>query len=239
MNSKKLLAGITDKWPAKVLSIAGALILLLFHRMSMLETRFFSTPLVVRLGSELVPASSHVNVVRISLRGEPNSINPIVEGDIEAYIDLEKYTTEGRYQVPVQINRKGSAIGVEPLEISVDPMEISVELEEMISRNIPLSPVFVGTVASGFELVHQSLFPAGVVAEGPRNAVEAITTLETEVIDLEGRNNDFSIMVNVINNDPFVIIRGNRMAEFRGSIRRLMRESERVPVAEIEGPAPE
>jgi len=129
LNNRNLLAKITDKWPAKVLSVAAALILFVFHRMSTLETRYFSTPLQVETGADLVPSGTYTQIVRVNMRGDATSIYSILDGDIEAYIDLKKYTEEGRYLVPVHIRKKGSALGVEPLEISVDPLEISLWLE--------------------------------------------------------------------------------------------------------------
>jgi len=129
LNSRKLIAKITDKWPAKVLSVAAALILFVFHRMGTLETRYFSTPLQVETGVDLVPSGTYNQVVRVNMRGDATSIYSILDSDIEAYIDLKKYTKEGRYQVPVHIRKKGSALGVEPLEISVDPLQITLWLE--------------------------------------------------------------------------------------------------------------
>ena len=222
LNSRKLIAKIADKWPAKVLSVAAALILFMFHRMSTLETRFFSTPLRVENGSELVPASVYTHVVRVNLRGDAGSIYTILDSDIEAYIDLTSYISEGWHQVPVQIRKKGSALGAEPLEITTDPLELNLRLEYGISRNIPLQPVFRGTAASGFEMVAHFLNPSRVVAVGPRSIMEAITYFPTGIIDLEGRDEDFAIMVNIENNDPLIVIQGNGMTEFRGAVRRPM-----------------
>ena len=236
MDNKKLLAKITDKWPAKVLSVAAALILFTFHQMSTMETRFFSAPLLVETGMDFVPASSYLTDIRVSIRGEANKIYPILDEDIEVYIDLKHYTTEGAYQVPVQIRKKGSALRVDPLEITVDPLEIPLRLERRVSRNTPIRPVFRGAVAAGFELISYSLNPAGVAAEGPRSAMESVMNFQTDIIDLEGRNEDFIWLVNIINQDPFIVIRGNRITEFHGIVRRSARMDESGP---RERPEPE
>lgn len=237
LNSRKLLARAVEKWPAKVLSVAAALILLVFHRMSTLETRFFSTPLMVETGADLIPASSHTGIVRVSLRGDANSIYPILEEDIETYIDLKKFNAEGWYRVPVQVRKKDSALDVEPLEIAVDPLEISLRLERKISKNVPLTPVFRGAVQSGFDLVSQSLSPANVIAEGPASLLKDAVEFRTDAIDLEGRHEDFNVMVNIINPDPLIVIRGNGMTEFRGLIRRPSSVGLRSPDQTILRPA--
>jgi len=239
LNSRKLLLKITEKWPVKVLSVAAALLISVFHRINTLETRFFSSPLRVEYSDTLVPVNSYTQVVRVGLRGEAGSINPILENDIETYIDLKKYANEGSYRIPVQIQRKGSALGVESLEISVDPIEVTLRLENKISRNINIVPVFRGAVAQGYELTGQSITPAGVLAEGPRSGMEALYEFNTGTIDLEGRYEDFSIMVNIINDDPLIVIHGNRMIEYRGTIRRIVRGTQRNDSGESETPVSE
>jgi len=109
LNSRKLLLKITEKWPVKVLSVAAALILSIFYRMNTIETRSFSAPLRLESSVSFIPASSYVQAVRVSIRGESGNIQPILEEDIETFIDLKKYTSEGLYRIPVQIRRTGSA----------------------------------------------------------------------------------------------------------------------------------
>lgn len=223
MISQKFLLKITEKWHVKALSVAAALLLSIFHRMNTLESRFFSAPLHVEHNESLVPANSFTRLVRVSVRGEGNSIYPILEDDIETYIDLQKYASEGVYRIPVHIRKKGSALGVEPLEISVDPIEITVRLEEKQNRNINVSPVFRGTVAEGYELTSQTITPTSVIADGPRGSMESLYEFNTGTIDLQGRYEDFSVMVNIINEDPLIVVHGNRLIEYRGTIRRITR----------------
>ena len=226
MNRAKLIAKITEKWPVKVLSLAAALIISVFYRMNNLETRFFTAPLLIESIETLIPAAAYASSVRISLRGEADGIQPILEEDIEAYIDLGRYTNEGNYRVPVQIRKKGSALGVEPLEISVLPIEIPMLLEQKVTRTIPVYPVFQGIVAEGYELTNQSIIPGSIVAEGPRSTLDNQIEFITEIINLDRRYDDFSIMVGIINDNPLITIHGNRMLEFRGSIRRIVREEQ-------------
>jgi len=217
-NLRKLLGRITRKWPAKVMAVAAAIALMTFHRMSVIETRFFPSPLLVEAG-ELVPASRYTGVVRVGIRGEAGIISTVFEGDIETFLDVSAFTAEGLYRVPVQVRRTGTAAGGAPLEISVEPAEVVLRLEQRVSRNIPLVPVFRGTLAYGFEAAGHSLIPASVVAEGPRSILEAVPAFETGIIDIEGRNDDFTLSLEIINTDPFVVIRGVEGAEFRGLVR--------------------
>jgi len=223
LNKAKLLSLVTEKWPVKVLSLAAALIISIFYRMSNLETRFFSVPLIIEASETLIPSSSFTSTVRISLRGGAEGIRQILDEDIEAYLDLGKYTNEGNYKAPVHIRKKGSALGVDLLEISVIPIEIPLSLEQKVTKTISVFPILNGTVADGYELTYHEVFPANVVAEGPRGFFEHHLEFYTEIINLDGRYDDFSLMVNIVNDNPLITIFGSKMLEFRGTIRRIYR----------------
>jgi YbbR domain-containing protein len=222
LNGRKLLVKVVENWPAKGLSIALAIILFVFHRMSMLEDRFFSVPLILETSSNLVPASSYPRMIRVSLRGDANSIYPILEDDIEVYLDLTKYTKEGRYRAPVQVRKKGTALGINALEISVDPLEVSLDLDQKISKLVPVTPNFRGYLEPGYELASYSLSPNQVVVDGPLKAMNGLSGLLTEFIELDGRRENFSNTVRIMNRDPLLIIRGDGTTEFRGFIQELL-----------------
>jgi hypothetical protein len=232
VNSKKLLARAVENWPAKVLSVALAMVLFVFHRMSNLEERFFSAPLQIALQEDMVPASFYPRMIRVSLRGEANSIYPILEDDIEVFLDLTKHTEPGAYRAPVQIRKMGTALGVEPLEVTVDPAEVSVELDKKISKYVSLVPSFQGYPAEGYELASYALSPNQVVVDGPLRIMEDLSELSTDIVDLGGRNEDFSLPVKIMNRDSLLVIRGDGITEFRGVVTRLVsvRSIDNLPV---------
>jgi hypothetical protein len=221
-NSRKLLDKAAENWPAKVLSVALAIILFVFHRMSSLEDRFFSVPLTVEVNSSLIPASSYTRMIRVSLRGDANSIYPILEDDIEAYIDLRNFESPGWYRAPVLIRKTGTALGVEPLEISVEPIEIPLELDRKISKYVPLTANLRGNVPSGYDLISHTLTPTQVVVDGPLTLLGNISELYTDFIDLDERNENFSVTVKILNRDPLIVIRGSGTTEFHGFIQRMV-----------------
>jgi len=225
LNNIKFLYKIIEKWPVKIISVAAALIIAYFHKTSSLEKRAFTVPLQIETNGGLIPASFIESSVSVNLKGEAVSINQINAEDIEAYINLDGYNEERTYRIPVQIRKKGNAAGVEPLEISVFPVEISVLLEQKIRRNIPVFPVFNGTLPPEYELASQLIIPEIVTAEGPRSSIEKQHEFNTENIDLDGRNEDFSVFVQIINKNPFITIFGNRMLEYHGVIRNKKTES--------------
>jgi YbbR domain-containing protein len=220
LNTRKLILALAENWPAKVLSVALALILFVFHEMSTLTTRTIIVPLAIETNSALTPGSAYPVNVRVRLRGESDGVKLIRENDIEAYLDLSRHESDGQYRAPVQIRRKGSALIPEPLEITVNPLEVSVNLEKRISKTIPLAASIQGNAAAGFELVSFSVSPAEITISGPLRIMEALNDMKTDPVDIDGRKNDFNVMVNIANPNPLLLsIRGDAYAEFQCVIR--------------------
>ncbi|MCL2472584.1 MAG: CdaR family protein [Treponema sp.] len=232
MNFGKLFAKAIENWPAKVLCMGLAIVLYVFHQMSTLEVRFFSVPLNIECKAALMPSSSYPRMVRITLRGEANSIYPILEDDIEVYADMQAYSSPGSYTVPIQWRKKGTALGVQPLQVTVDPMEITLSLDQKISKFVPLTANFRGTVESGYALTSYSLNPTQIIIDGPAGLMGSIFELFTDPIDLDGRSADFTATVNILNRDPLIVIRGNGTTEFSGNISRIIpvRNINNVPI---------
>jgi hypothetical protein len=222
LDGKKILIKTVENWPAKVLSIALAIIIFVFHHWSVLEERFFSNPLEVEENAALAPASAYPRMIRITLRGEANSIYPILDEDIETFLDLTPYTAPGTYRVPIQIRKKGTALGVEPLEINMEPLDVMVELDQKISKYVTLNPSLQGYLEPGYEMVSYTMTPSQVVVDGPQRLMDSLTELSTGFIELGGRSDDFSTSVRILNRDPLLTIRGDGMTEFRGMVRRLV-----------------
>jgi len=217
--NNKLLIKIIENWPVKVLSVALAVILFAFNRMNTLTTRPLSVPLTIETSAALVPASAYPQNVRVNLRGEDEGVKSISENDIEAFVDLSRYEDGGMYSAPVQVRKKGSALGIEPLEIAVYPPKISVQLDQRISRTIPLTAAIRGRASDGFDLVSYTLSPQEVAVAGPRGLLESLVELETDSIELDGRNTDFTAVVTIVNPSPLFVLRGNATAEFSCLIR--------------------
>jgi YbbR domain-containing protein len=219
LNGRTLLARVAENWPVKVISLAMAIGLFVFHRMSLLEERFFSVPLSVETDTRLIPASSYPGMIKITLRGDANTIYPVLEEDIQAYIDLNQYTEPGTYRAPVRIHKKGTALRAEALEILVDPIEVVLILDERLSKTVPVKANFRGAIEMGYEMGEYTLDPAHVVIDGPMGLLKDISELSTDFVELTGRSVDFSTTVRILNDEPLIVIRGNGLIEFRATIR--------------------
>jgi hypothetical protein len=71
------------------------------------------------------------------------------------------------------------------------------------------------------------------VVDGPLKAMNSLSGLYTDYIELDGRMENFSSTVHILNRDPLLVIRGEGIAEFRGFIQGLImiRTLENLPVS--------
>jgi hypothetical protein len=218
MRSRPLSRILLADLPVKVICLAAAVILLLFHRVTTLSERFFSVPLEVTTPAGLAVASAFPKTVRITLRGAGDAIFPILEEDVDASVSLESHKTPGVYRAEVKVDRKGTAQGVEPLEIRVEPQSITFTLEPLTEKRVVLAPDVRGTPAYGYELVQAGISPQNVIIRGARSRVQPITSLATEQIDLTGRTSSFAVRVKVLAPNALVKIGGDAAADFHATI---------------------
>jgi len=233
MGLRSFFAKAIGNWPAKVLSLALSIFLLIYHRMSLLETRVFFTPIVIEQLSAMMPSSSYPRIIKVSLKGEGQTLNSISEEDIEAYVNLKDIKTSGTYSVPVLWRKKGTAQGVEPLQITVDPMEITFSLDHKISKFVPIAVNFSGQVETGYNMNSYSIEPNQIVVEGPATLMGSLSELQTDLIDLTGRKSDFSVTASILHSEPLIVIRGEGIVNFSASVSQIIvvRNISNVPIA--------
>ncbi|HOX31521.1 MAG TPA: CdaR family protein [Spirochaetales bacterium] len=235
MRNRRPLERLTRDWPAKILSLAAALLLFFFYRLNRLEDRYLAVPLEVAQGEEYSPSSQLPRSVRIVLRGESNAIFSIQEGDVRASLDLSGYRSEGVYRAAVRIEKRGSALGVDPLEIKAEPSEVAVGIERRVSRVVPVTPSFRGFLEPGFELASFEIQPAEVEIDGPASAVGRVADVATDFVELSGRSADFSVKVKLVKKDALVSFAGIDQAEFRAVVRKSLatRTFDRLPILPV------
>jgi YbbR domain-containing protein len=126
---RNLLSAAARNWPAKALSLTVALVLFVFHSMSTVSMRSFDAPLNVELAPGMIPANGVPAFVRVNLRGEADVINAVTDRDIEAFIDMSRFSEKGTYHVPVQARKTGTALNASGMEITLNPIAINIEID--------------------------------------------------------------------------------------------------------------
>lgn len=207
-------------WPAKVLSLATALLLTLFFNLTRLEQRTMNIPLTISLGDSLVASSQYPRTVRVVLRGERDTIYGIREEDISASLDLTGFRTEGVYKVPIILERHGNALTADPLETRAEPSEIALGLERKTSKMVPITPSFKGFLESGYEITSFDLVPREIVVSGPAGVVAQTSEVATDTIELGGKRADFSVTVRLLPKNSLLTLEGKNEVLFSARVRK-------------------
>lgn len=218
MRSKSFLDRLVAQWPAKALSLAGAILLFLFHNYSTLSERFVNVPLKAVFADGFTAGQPIPRRVRVSVRGKEKNLATFSEGDIEAIADFTPFIKKGTYQVPIQIKRKGGVEDPNIMEFRVEPIELVVTIEEKAQKRVEVSPRFKGSLLSGYELVQYYVTPSLVVVEGPRSKIERLYSIPTEEIDLTGKKENFTLEVRLLKSDPLLSFPNGDSVEFRGFV---------------------
>lgn len=232
---KSVLERITDDWPAKVLSVAAAIGLFWFNRMSAMEPKFFSVPLKAVGSGKMLPAKEYPETVRVKVRGDADKLEYITPRDIEAYLDFSGVDSEGEQALPVKIRRLGNALEADPLEISVDPSHVKLPFEARESKYVPVEPRFSGSPRTGYEKASAQVSPAAVEITGPRSLVGKILSVSTEPYDLSGLSEDASGGARIQPPSTLIELTSSDSVEIRVAVRQAFAKKtfDYVPIALI------
>ncbi|MDA3941501.1 MAG: CdaR family protein [Spirochaetia bacterium] len=219
MNFRVLLERVLHNWPVKIISIAAALLLFFFYRISSLEERFFNVPLALTFHENYIPAEDVPETVRIIIRGRNEDIKLVLEDEIEASADFSEYDSEGRFRAPVQIKKKGFAIEISSLEIKVEPREFNLLIESLMLKKLEVVPSVIGFTEKGYELIQNFITPSSVEVYGSRSKIENLNEIFTEAIDISSKIQDFSTRVRLKKPDESLAFSGGDVVEFSASIK--------------------
>lgn len=218
MLKKSIFIRLIENWPVKILSLFAAIVLFALYRINTLEERFFTIPLEIQINDNFVSVDNTVEKVRIRIRGSQEDVYSVLEEDVEAYIDLKSRVSEGEFQAPILIRKKGSALNIKNLEINVDPIYARTHLEEKLTRSVPVQPKLNGFPLVGYEMEKYFISPSAVTVTGPRSQVEELQFIPTEDIDLMGRYEDFSVRSRLIHISEDISFLVGDVIEFTGII---------------------
>jgi hypothetical protein len=93
-------------------------------------------------------------------------------------------------------------------------------MERRITRVVPVTPSFKGFLEPGYELVSFEMSPSEVEVSGPASAIARVADVQTDFIELAGRNVDFIVKSRLVRKDSLVSISGPESVEFRAVVQR-------------------
>lgn len=214
----EFLRRLLDNWPAKIIAVGIAIVVVLLNNLADVGERSFTVPLELELPEAFVPGQEFTSRVRVRLRGDEDEIFTVLEEDIGAFADFTSRASEGDFRAPITIRRSGAAVDIDALEITVEPEQVTLTLEERATRSLEIVPNITGFPPSGYELSDYRISPTAVNVVGPRSRIEPVTQILTEEISLDGRSDDFTERIRLARPDPLISFPGGEVVEFRALI---------------------
>jgi len=94
--------------------------------------------------------------------------------------------------------------GVKALSISPESFELRVE--RLVTKTLPVHTESKGTPAAGHQVTSLRPIPDKIQVRGPQSAFTSLSSVTTEAIDVEGREEDFSFRARFTTEIPFVVL---------------------------------
>lgn len=192
MNRKKLIDKILENWTAKVICFVLALLIYIFHQVTLLEKKTITVPLTVESNGVLTPTTELPRFVKVTVRSTADLIPTIYGSGIKAVLSLTEFTEKGFYDVPIRINLSEGLALTDPLEITVKPEVLTVNLDEKIMKYIPVEPAVSGKPEHGYTVKDISVSPSSVKVVGPSSIIEKTKFIYTKKVLVSGAAKSFS-----------------------------------------------
>lgn len=235
---KKFFARIIQDWHVKVLSFAMAIALFSIHQIIDTKERSITVPLSYLIDDDMIAVDKLPRSVVIHIKGpdksgdQERSIFAIKEEDFTLRADLSG-RSKGSHKVPIDISLSGTAEDIQDqITMWWEPEHITVALEERMNKSVPVKPTISGFPPLGYELSQYFVSPNLVEISGPRNVIEQIESVATEIIDISDKTEDYSLRVRIQNDGLLEFPGGGDVVEFRAVVKEaiMLQVLEEVPL---------
>ncbi len=190
---RRLLRRITHQWPAKLASVAVAVVLWVYvlNQQDPVTTR----EIVVNIEPQNIPEGMELLTVdppqiRLILRGRRSMLER-AEDDIRARVDLSKATVGGQ-EVSVRVVARPPGVEI----VRMSRTKVRVVLDTSVAAKRPVIVETRGLPAEGYRALAPSCEPATVTVRGPASLVERVARV-VATIDISGVSTTVSQQVKV------------------------------------------
>lgn len=202
---QKLFTKIKENWPIKIICVAIAIFIYVFHSISSLEKKVFDVPLEITNDGVMTTASFIPKFAKVTIRTTPENMLHINPGTmLHAQVFLNDYTAPGQLEVPVRVEVLGSSILTDPLEISVMPEKVSLMLDFKTQKYIQIEPMVAGAVDNNFKITNIKVNPSSVKVVGPKSIIDNMKQIYTTKVNVKGAVKSFTTTVRLDETTPLI-----------------------------------
>ncbi len=162
-----------------------------------------SAPVLYRnLASELMIAGDSPETVRIELRGTTRQLRAAVLADTAAVFDLSAVKSAGDRTFTISETNLNLPPGVTFLR--AEPSQFRLRFVRMAAKEVPVEIRFSGSPPAGYRLTGQSVSPDRLRIAGSEIRIAAVSSVQTDPIDLSGLTGSGDYGVDAFVADPQV-----------------------------------
>lgn len=151
------------------------------------EARTLEVPVsIVGKEADAEVLSTPPESVLINLQGPVSALDQLTPADFSATIDLSE-VPYGEIEVPIQVEGGGELVDI----LSVFPETAELQLEQIVTREIPVDLQIRGEVARGHRITDTRVEPESIQVTGPADRVDQIAESRV-IIFLDNEREDIS-----------------------------------------------
>jgi len=154
------------------------------------------------LPKDLLIGSDSIDQVRVEMRGPSGRLTEASLADLTVVVDLSSITGPGERTFTLAESDFHLPAGV-VFRRSI-PSQLHLRFGRRISREVPVQARFSAQPPEGYTIAHVAIAPATIRIAGPEGRVNAITSAQTDAIDLSAVTGPAEIRVNTFVADPQV-----------------------------------
>jgi YbbR domain-containing protein len=182
----------------KLLSICFAITIWAFApspNKELTEVKFFVPVSYINLPKNLEIVSAPLQSISVSVELAKNELAQVHPSMFQAVIDLEgSFQGEKEYEITRKIVSAPDNIRI----LEIEPKLLNLSFEEIIEKELPIKPVFLGEPAQGYVLEQITMIPPTVRTKGLVSELGKIEQLNTKAVNIEGIDSDIEMLVHII-----------------------------------------
>jgi len=191
---------LLEDFQFKALALVLSLVLFFFVRGDRISEVGVIVPVIYQLPEGKVLVGDPVKKLRVTVSGRQTKLRSILRTGMDPIqVDLTQFQGKVYYF-------DDTTLKVDPSLrlLSVQPAKADIEMEQRVSKEVPIAPNLLGNPDPAFRLTQVSVAPRRVAIEGARSLVNPITEVKTIPVDVEGRWETTEIEVGLSQPDPGV-----------------------------------
>ncbi|MCG8337730.1 MAG: CdaR family protein [Proteobacteria bacterium] len=182
----------------KLLSVVLAVVIWLFApspNKEITEVKFFVPVSYVNLPKNLAIVSDPIQSISVSVEVAKNELAKIHPSMFQVAVDLEEAVSGEK---EFEIARNAVSAPNNSRILAIEPKQLSLSFEEVIEKELPIKPVFLGEPAKGYVLEQVTMIPSSVRVRGLVSGLNKLELLTTKAIEIEGIKSDLEMFANIL-----------------------------------------